>query len=265
MGIFAIAHTVNGTAIVLGMAEISMQVCEIAQAEMCIAKFTSRVLLHRCLRNLRTDAIRVVPIVECNGSDVMGGSYVTAIRQTAQGHGCTYVMPFKKMYFRTAITEDIGIWAGEENKLAAVNTIYTAMVKHQIGFVKNMVTCGPVHLLNPIEPTEKEMKELFRDELVQIRNDEKGRISGKTPNSNDDMTLAAFWAFYYSEEIMKIASRENTLFVPTMYTEPPASETLIADAESMPPPKKQRITNQPASIRQVPHHLSAPKMDWKHG
>lgn len=213
-GMTAVAHTVTGNTIVLGMAELSMQRCEVAQCEMCVCKFVSRVLLHASLRRIGKQNIRVVPIVECNGSDVLSGSLVSAIRQTAIGHGCMYVMPFKRMYFRTAITEDIGMWATEENKLEAVRDVYTAMVKHQIAFVKNMVTIGSVHLLNPVEPTELEIRQLLRNELVQIKDDKHGKLTGKTAETNDDLALSFLWAFKFSSDIQCIAAKESSMFTP---------------------------------------------------
>lgn len=214
MGFSAVAYTTTGTCVVLGMAELSLQRCEIAQVEMCIGKFVSRVLRHHSIRQRSTASIRVVPIVECNATDVTASSVVTAIIGTARGCGCDYIMPFKKQYFPSAITENIGIWATEDNKLEAIHDLYTMMVKHQLVFVSRMVTMGPIHLADAVDPTEKATKELLRDELVQIKDDIKGKVSGKTSDTNDDLALSLFWAVKFSGDIQKIAARENMLHVP---------------------------------------------------
>lgn len=88
------------------------------------------------------------------------------------------------------------------------------MVKHQIVFIKNMVTMGAVHLHNPIEPTERQTKELLRDEMVQFTDDEKGKVSGKTSGTNDDMAISLIWAVKWSTDIQLIASKENLFHVP---------------------------------------------------
>ena len=214
MGLCAITYTTSGTVVVLGMAEISMHRCEMPQMEMCVSKFVSRVLRHACFRKHAMGDMRAVPIVECNNNEILSAGIVVAIRETALGMGCRYIMPFRKIYFATAITEDIGIWCTEGNKIEAIRELYTLMVKHQVVFIDKMVTMGPVHLLGAVDPTVKATKELLRDELVQFKDDEKGKVSGKTSETNDDMAIAVLWAVKYSANIMLIASRENLLHVP---------------------------------------------------
>lgn len=208
MGMSAAAYTTDGQVVVLGMAEISMEKCQIVQVNMCVSQFTQKVLEHPSLRKYRRSKIRVVPIVECNNNEILSKEIVITIRTTATGNGFSYTMPFLRRYFATAITDDIGVWATNSTKASGIQLLYFLMMDNRLHFVEPFVTVGEVHKKGYKPPTTKEIKDIVREELVQFH-DEGKTITGKTAGTNDDAAITLIQFAHWSMSIRATAMLES--------------------------------------------------------
>jgi hypothetical protein len=119
-----------------------------------------------------------------------------------------WVMPFIKTFFARDIVPDVGVICTDTNKLEGFVGLYMAMVKRQVRFVQRMVTIGPVHMLNSRSPSAEEAKHKLLLQLVEFKDDKKGKVSGKTANTNDDQTMALIQGYHWLCEVIAITSRK---------------------------------------------------------
>jgi hypothetical protein len=212
MGMSAAAYTTDGQVIILGMAEISMHKCQIVQVNMCVSRFTTKVLEHPSLRKYKRSKIRVVPIVECNNNEILSKDIVLTIKTTATGNGFNYTMPFSKRYFATAITENIGVWATNATKASGITLLYFLMMDNRLHFVEPFVTIGEVHKKGVKTPTPKEIKDVVQEELIKFH-DEGKTITGKTAETNDDCAITLVHLAHWSSSIRATACLDSLDFL----------------------------------------------------
>jgi len=115
-------------------------------------------------------------------------------------------------FFASAISDDLGVWATNDNKVSGVQQLYFMMFENRLGFVKNMVTVPDIHKKAPKCPTITSVMELLRDELVQFH-DEGRAITGKTTNTNDDVAMSLIQAAFWSQSIRATSSLESNILV----------------------------------------------------
>lgn len=208
MGLSAISYTTDGQIVILGMSEVSINKCDLGPINMCVTQFASKVLEHAVFRKYPRQKILVVPVVECNHSEPVAREIVNSIRCAAKSQMCTYYMPFKKRYFPTAISEDVGVWSTEDMKSGWVRMLYFIMFENRLHVADPLVTMGDIHKKEPKLPTASDICELIRDELVQFHDDGK-TITGKTANTNDDMAMALLMGIGASQMIRATAILDN--------------------------------------------------------
>lgn len=212
MGMSAVAYTTDGQIIILGMAEVSMVKCQIMQVNMCVNRFTLKVLEHPSFRKYKRHHIRVLPVVECNNNEILSKEIVLTIKTTARGNGFSYEMPFKREYFATAITENVGIWATNSTKASGVQLLYFMMMDNRLNFIEPFVTVGEIHKKEAKTPSTQEIKQIIRDELVQFHDEDK-TITGKTAETNDDGAITLIHMAHWSMSIRATAMLDGILFL----------------------------------------------------
>jgi hypothetical protein len=210
MGVCAFIYTTEGQVAILGLAEISIFRCEMAQINMCIKRFTSKVLQHPCLRRYQKQKILIIPIVECNNNETVSREIVLTIKNTARGEGYAYRMPFTKRNFATGISEDLGVWASEESKRGGIKLLYFMMVENRIVLAEPMITIGDIHKKDSRTPSGMDMRELLRDELVSFHDNGK-TVTGKTSDTNDDMAISVIQGLEWAQMIRAISSIESMM------------------------------------------------------
>jgi len=189
MGICATIMSKSGTTLLIGAAEIKAERCNVVQIEMICSTFTQKVLQLSLFHRISRDHLRILPIVECNNCAILSGSIVETIVTTASVVGVASIMPFQRSFFKTGISDNIGIITTDNSKLADILHLFKEMAKSRVRVYTKMVTLGPIYAQNPITPTIDETMIALRDSLVQFKDVDK-KITGKTSSTNDDLAMA---------------------------------------------------------------------------
>lgn len=209
MGLSAFAFSTIGQICFLGISEVNIERCQTLQITMVVQAFVEKCLTHAMLRSWsdRRGDVRVVPIVECNNNEPAARDIVTTIRETARRMGFSYLMPYKKQYFVTAIKEDLGVWTNHENKGAHIKITYFMMFDNRIVIADPLVTVGEIFKKGAKNPSAKHMCELIRDEFVQFHDDphKLNNITGKTASTNDDGAWSMIQGIGWAQQIRAIA------------------------------------------------------------
>jgi len=108
MGLSAIAYGPEGQIVVMGISAVQVAKCEILQVQMVVTSFVNRVCRHPWFLTSTTKP-RVVPIIEFNNNEIVANSILTAIKSATQIGNYMMIMPFKKAYFTTGITDNLGV------------------------------------------------------------------------------------------------------------------------------------------------------------
>jgi hypothetical protein len=208
MGMAALAHTTSGVTVIIGSCEVPAERSGVAEVELCVRAFTRRVLEHHSLRLYSNTDVRVMAIIEANNCGILSKTITSAVQDEALKRRSVWVMPFIKTFFARDIVPDVGILCTETNKMEGIVRLYMAMVKRQVRFVQRMVTIGPIHQLNSRSPSAEEAKHKLLLQLVEFKDDKKGKVSGKTANTNDDQTMALIQGYNWLCEVIAIVSRK---------------------------------------------------------
>ena len=138
-------------------------------------------------------------------TDILALSLVKSIRETAVILGAKACQPFKRRFFGTAISDNIGVLTTESNKLAMIQQTYSALFEGRVVVVRPLTTVGPVFLTRYEHPTPDVALDLLRAELIGFRETPKGP-SGKSSDRNDDLAMAFLLGLYWSYCIRATAS-----------------------------------------------------------
>jgi hypothetical protein len=191
MGVLALAVTPDGMHVILGLASVNMSRCQTTEVQAVVRSF---VLKLRRLPLLDQHTL-IVPIIECNNNEILAMS----ILRVFQDCGPVW-LPFTSDRFDAYITHNIGIWTTEENKMAAIQTTYQALLDGRVTFAADLATTdmSVVHLRARKVPAEELVKVLC-DQLKAFRDQPDGKVSGKgMAGEKDDLGMAALMAFYWN-------------------------------------------------------------------
>ena len=158
----------------------------------------------------------------CNNNEFQSRTLVENIIDAAKARGTPYLMPFRTEYFKKSISEHVGVWSTNVNKLGGLQTLITLMQDARLVVWNRYVsfciaanvhgallyllliirggrciTIGSIYLKRLEAPTATAAIDILRDELVQFKETDKGP-SGKTPSTNDDAAMALIMACYWS-------------------------------------------------------------------
>lgn len=199
MGLTALT-VLNGITIILGTCEVVCERSAVIDLEITVRLFTRNVLQHHTLRQC---SVRVISIVEANNNGILAKTITSSIEDEAGKAKATFLMPFIKAHFPRDIVPDVGILCTETNKMEGIVELYMAIVKRQVRFAKRFVTVGQ-HMVAP--SCESAKTRLFQ-ELVEFKDDKRGKVSGKTANTNDDQAMSLIQGFHWLGQVLCIISR----------------------------------------------------------
>lgn len=212
MGIMALTYSASdertsGKMGVLGLSNVSNRNMDADVLNEIIRNFTRCVLESEWVQQARiyTKPTVIVPIAECNHSDTDANTINNAIKcgvldynkNNARRHHAHVYIPYLRHVFRKNITPGVGVWTRDQNKEASVQHMYALLKENRIHFAKKCVTVGVLTVPQP--PKLKPMREELALQLGNLRREEKkGKIIGKTGNSEDDLAMAALITSYWS-------------------------------------------------------------------
>lgn len=191
MGIVAFGITVTGVHVVVGMASVNVNKCQTLEVQQVLAQFLGRI---RELPGVGPGTA-IVPIIECNNNEILAMSILSVFKR----HGPTW-MPFTEDRFATYITDGIGVWTMEENKMAGIQATYQAFLDGRVCFAESMAVADMTAYKSRARPTTRDlMIDLLCLQLSNIQDQPNGTVSGKTQSGdNDDLAMAfmmgVFWA-----------------------------------------------------------------------
>ena len=123
MGLAAVA-LVGGRTIILGLESVGMARTDIFGMQRSVATVVRAIDSHPFCRG----GVTIVPVIECNSSGVTALTILNTVNGTAQATA----MPFVKSNFAAGISDGIGVFTTQSNKLAAITHAYTAFVQLSI-------------------------------------------------------------------------------------------------------------------------------------
>lgn len=101
MGLSAISIN-SGVVTILGTASVKAGPANLEDCCKAVVAFVNAVVRHR-----ETDAAKIIPVIECNASEITARQYLDAIREQ---FGQKVSIPFEKTTFKTCITDGIGVY-----------------------------------------------------------------------------------------------------------------------------------------------------------
>lgn len=195
MGLAAVSYGTEGQIVVMGGGSVAIGKCEVIQVQMVIMSFVGAVIQHPWFALLKPD---IVPIIECNNNEQVAASILSAVKSECSAKNVRVVMPFKKSIFSTGITDNLGVWTTDTNKLASITNLYTNLLDARVFFVKRMATTVESFKANSKKASISETRELLAAQLKNFRDLSNGKVSGKTDNDEDDLAMAILLATYWS-------------------------------------------------------------------
>lgn len=177
--------------VIIGIASVPVAQCQMKEVQAAVRAFAARIRRHRDVHRLSP----IVPIVECNNNEVVAMSIVKCFAP----FGPVW-LPFTKTMFKTHIADGIGVRTTQDNKMQMIQQMYVHLMDRRIVFSSHVVVAGKNDYDPRVQPpdTETLLSELC-DQLVRIKDQQDGTISGKTAaGDNDDLAMAAMMMVYWS-------------------------------------------------------------------
>lgn len=189
-GVAAIMYGRSGEYIVLGAAEISALRCEVIQIQAAVGQFIKRVRGHSWTRGRS-----IVPIIECNNNEILSQAILKVFYAYPP-----IVMPFIKRYFADAISDSVGVWTNEKNKVAMLHCCYSALLDNRIRLAPGGVTVSKAaYHINASDGSWAGALKTLAAELKSFRDLPNGKISGRmTDGQTDDVGMAFLMCLYWS-------------------------------------------------------------------
>jgi hypothetical protein len=177
MGLAAIAIR-EGVVTVLGTASVKAGPANLEDCCKAVVAFVAAVVRHR-----ETDAARVIPVIECNASEITARQYLDAI---VAEFGQKVSVPFEKTTFKTCVTDGIGVYTTKGNKQAAVLGLRRNLIDGTLRIWEKVQTTdssayNPTHIPVSVE----DALETLYEQLAAVKDNEDGTISGQpVPSSS---------------------------------------------------------------------------------
>lgn len=189
-GVVAVMYGPSGEQILVGAAEISAMRCEVIQIQAAVGEFVKQLRGHSWVRNRA-----IVPIIECNNNEILSTAILKIFRSYPP-----ITMPFVARYFAEAITDNVGVWTNEKNKVAMLHGCYSALLDNRIRVAPQGVTVGKsAFQIHAKDSTFDDARKLLAAELASFRDLPNGKISGRmTDGQSDDVGMAFLMALYWS-------------------------------------------------------------------
>ena len=195
----------TGQTIILGLANVKVGRFEAFHVQHAVALFSQRLLAATAyMKGIRT----FIPIVECNNNEIVAMSIKTAFEEAINSIGTAQTaLPFTAKHFKKNITPGLGVWTTDQNKLAGVQELQTLLMEGRILLAQNLVTITRtcIENKNSDTPNPRTAVNTLVEQLTRIKDDEKGRISGKTRHGDeDDIAIALIFGIYWSTALRHV-------------------------------------------------------------
>lgn len=184
MGLVAFGVTDTGLMQIVGVASVSAARCEALHIGAVIKQF---------VRRLKANGhTRFVPVVECNGNEIVATTIVKSF-------GADAYVPFTADRFSAYICPGVGVITTKATKLAGVQQLYLALADGRISVSTDVVTadrtCFDPRAVH-VEP-QAALDEL-KAQMVRFCDQPDGTISGKSAGGDeDDICMAFLLACYW--------------------------------------------------------------------
>jgi hypothetical protein len=189
LGITAFAMNQDGMYIVLGLANVNVGKCETSQVQAIVSQFLKRLREHKLVGRGPV----FVPIVECNGNEILAMSIVRAFGEFQPVH-----IPWQESNFASAISPGIGVWMTHDNKMNGIQATFQAFLDARVNYAVDMITADrtayhpSARKVNP-----NDMIKLLERQLRSLRDQPDGSVSGKH-QGNDDLACSFLLCVYWS-------------------------------------------------------------------
>ena len=180
----------GGMHVVVGLSNVNVGKCQTTEVQQVVSQFLKRVREHPAV----PPSASIVPIVECNNNEILAMSIVRVF----EGFGPVW-MPFTDDRFDAYITDGIGVWTREENKMAAIQATYQILFDGRLAFAEDFVTADRTAFASRARGTSPDdILQLLVEQLGAIQDQDDGSVSGKTlAGDNDDLAIAAVMGFFW--------------------------------------------------------------------
>jgi hypothetical protein len=195
MGLAAFIVSCSGEHLVLGLSSVSVQSAEITQVQMVLTQFLKKIRQHDFLK---AGEHPLCPIIEMNGNEIAGRSLLSCFDAFQP-----LLMPWTRENFQTCITPGVGVWKTHTTTMAMVQQFYQTLLDRKLRFVGSIITAGRDSFDPKSRPLlgDSQKTELF-DELSQIKDDKKGKPTGKHGlTGKDDLAVALMQGVLWSYSV----------------------------------------------------------------
>lgn len=185
----AFVLTPDGVHVILGAFSINMNRCQTTEVQQVMHAFLSALRKHPLVKA----STMLVPIIECNGNEILAMSILTV----CQAYVPMFV-PWDKESFDACISPGIGVWMTHDNKMAAIQCLYQCFLDGRVSFAADfVVTDRSAFVSNCSRADPESVKSMLRAQLVALQDQPDGSVSGKHLG-NDDVACALLLGIYWS-------------------------------------------------------------------
>jgi hypothetical protein len=194
IGLAAISYD-KGHVVLLGTASVRVGKGDMKDCCSAITAFAELIVECRGL-----DTASVVPIIECNHSEVVAREILDALQRKL---GAKIALPWSSKKI-SHVTEGLGIWTTAKGKLASVLLARKIVSEQRIRpWVGLATVCDSVFegsMRAPVSP--EEAFETLCEQLAAFRDHPDGSVSGKEGGSaEDDQAMAFLMAVYWADVV----------------------------------------------------------------
>lgn len=198
-------HQGTGQTVILGLSVVRVARFEAFHIQAVVHTFIKRLA---CNLSYFTGTAIIVAIIECNNNEVIAMSIKTALdRAVSETPRCRSVCPFVSSAFKKNITTGLGVWTTEDNKLASVQEMQTLLLEGRITIATPItsVTRACVDAGASVSGPPINHLAILREQLLRIKDDTRGKISGKTAHGDeDDLAIALLIGVYWSASLRQL-------------------------------------------------------------
>lgn len=196
MGLAAIvSNPETGQIVLAGCASVSVDRCTIELVLDTLDDFLRKL---RRIPNL--DCCQIVPIIECNHSEVTAKTLLSVFRRYPP-----HAMPFLEEYFPTGVSTGIGVRTTRDTKISSLTTTAAMLADNQLAIASNSITTDErVAKPQALPVSSQEALKTLHEQLAMFRDHEDGTVSGITDaGGHDDCGMAFLMAVFWRRAILQ--------------------------------------------------------------
>ena len=185
----AFVITATGVHVIVGLFNVNAKQCQISEIQRIVHQFMHRIRSHPAIQQQTT----IVPIIECNNNEILSLSLLRVIQMYGN-----VLVPWTDANFSICISHGIGVWMTYENKMAAIQNTYQALLDGRIAFSSVLATADKTsYIANAPVISAESLKEKWATQLKAMQDQPDGTVSGKHAG-NDDLATSTMQGIYWS-------------------------------------------------------------------